>query len=192
MFSKIFILATLFAASAFGAAMPAPSAPYGLTKVDVDHSAGDPIAICKQRGIDVHGPIPGDAVKGSDGGYHFAADSNAFHWVRAQLVEPPKTSKRDLETRNDPANIGIGMFAQDWCNGQGAWFDDVVYGVHNYANINMYSVGISYRGLRNNEHLDFSKLSGNDYCGQYVYSAGYETPVGCFNSQAINCFELWS
>jgi hypothetical protein len=40
----------------------------------------------------------------------------------------------------------------------------------------MFSVGISYRGLRSNEQLDFSRLSGSDWCGQYLYSAGQNTP----------------
>jgi hypothetical protein len=184
MLANILVLVTLFAASAFGAAMPAPDTSNWIQQ----STAGDPIKICKDRGIDVNGPIPSDAVKESDGGYHFAPDSNAFHWVRAQIATAASGSKK----RNDPANIGIGMFAQDWCNGQGAWFDDVIYGNHNYGTTNYFSVGISYRGLRSNEHLDFSKYANGDYCGQYVYSAGYMTPVGCFNSQAINCFELWS
>lgn len=40
----------------------------------------------------------------------------------------------------------------------------------------MFSVGISYRGLRSNEQLDFSRLSGSDWCGTYLYSAGQNTP----------------
>lgn len=64
--------------------------------------------------------------------------------------------------------------------GQAAWVDDVSYNVNYYANTYYYSVGISYRGLRNNEHLDFSILSGSDWCGQYLYSAGYETPGESF------------
>lgn len=41
----------------------------------------------------------------------------------------------------------------------------------------MFSVGISYRGLRGNEQLDFSRRSGNgDLCGQYLYSAQPNTP----------------
>lgn len=61
-------------------------------------------------------------------------------------------------------------------NGQAGWFDNVIYGNNNYVTLNMFSVGISYRGLRSNEQLDFSKLSGNDWCGNYLYSAGQNTP----------------
>jgi len=62
-------------------------------------------------------------------------------------------------------------------NGQAAWFDDVQYGVQHISNnIFMYSVGISYRGLRDNEQLDFSKTNGNDQCATYLYSAGRNTP----------------
>lgn len=39
----------------------------------------------------------------------------------------------------------------------------------------MYSVGISYRGLRNDEQLDFSRKAGNDFCGNYRYSAARNT-----------------
>lgn len=64
-------------------------------------------------------------------------------------------------------------------NGNNVWHDDVQYGVHHISDLNMYSVGISYRGIRDNEHLDFSKFKGSDHCGQYVYSAGRLTPSKC-------------
>ncbi|MCJ1243179.1 hypothetical protein MMC30_000376 [Trapelia coarctata] len=130
--------------------------------------------------------VPGSVANATAAGIDVYG-SKASLWVKAQIdiAAHPILSKRQ-----GYANIGIGMFAQDWCNGQGACFDDVVYGVNSYANLNMYSVGINYRGLRSNEQLDFSQLSGNDWCGRYLYSAGYMTPVGCFNSQAINCFRL--
>lgn len=122
------------------------------------------------------------------GGYSFAANSDALHWVRAQIA---LATSSDLE-KHEWANIGIGMFAQNWCTGHGAWFDNVQYGTHYFDRTNLFTVGISYRGLRNNEHLDFSKLLKNDWCGKYVSSAPRLAPVGCFNTSAINFFKLWN
>ncbi|KAL0631152.1 hypothetical protein Q9L58_009995 [Maublancomyces gigas] len=181
MLSKFFIHAAVLATSVLAVALPAPA----LTPVDMS-SISNPISVCEQRGIDVRGPIPSDA-KPTEGGFTFEADSDAAHWARAQIA---LASSPDLEKRAY-ANIGIGMFAQNLCNGQGAWFDNVQYDVQHVDHVNFYSVGISYRGLRNNEHLDFSRLSGSDWCGTYLYSAGFQTGVGCFNSQTINCFRLW-
>lgn len=184
MLAKVFVYATLFAAGAFGAAVPAADSQF--TPADMS-AAGDALAVCAQRGIDPHGSIPSDANMRSPGTYEFAADSDASHWARAQVA---LASSNELEKRQ-AGNIGIGMWAQDNCSGQGVWVDNVNYNVNYYTATNLFSVGISYRGLRNNEHLDFSKTKGGDFCGTYTYSAGFQTPVGCFNSQLINCFRLW-
>lgn len=181
MLAKFFIHAAVLATSVLAVALPAPA----LTAVDMS-SVGNPIEVCEQRGIDVRGPIPSDA-KPIEGGFTFEADSDSAHWARAQIM---LASSSDIEKRQY-ANIGIGMFAQNFCKGQGAWFDNVQYNVQHIDRVNFYSVGISYRGLRNNEHLDFSRLSGRDWCGRYIFSAGSQTPVGCFNAQTINCFRLW-
>ncbi|KAK5998943.1 hypothetical protein PT974_01327 [Cladobotryum mycophilum] len=179
-FSTI-LLSSFLAATSLAA--PSPS-----TALDSIPSIAD----AKAKGVDVFGPIPNDAVKVKDGHYTAEPGSDAWHWIRAQIDIPNGSHPDDaeIEKRQGPANIGIGMFAQDSCRGQAAWFDDVTYNVNCYNTVNMYSVGISYRGLRNNEQLDFSRLSGNDWCGKYLYTAGKNTPVGCFNSQAINCFRL--
>ncbi|KAK0715083.1 hypothetical protein B0H67DRAFT_634596 [Lasiosphaeris hirsuta] len=79
------------------------------------------------------------------------------------------------------AEVGILAHA---CNGNNVWHDDVQYNAHHISDLTMYSVGISYRSIRDNEHLDFSKFKGSDHCG-------YGITAGCFNSQAINCFRLW-
>lgn len=181
MLVKVLASAALFAVSALGAAVSTPS----IVAIDLN-TIDNPLEACSKRGIDVRGPITADAQP-IEGGFTFEADSDASHWARCQIA---LATSPDLEKR-EYANIGIGMFAKDLCNGQGAWFDDVQYNVQSYATLNLYSVGISFRGLRNNEHLDFSRLSGTDWCATYLYSAGYMTGVGCFNSQAINCFRLW-
>ncbi|TIC97879.1 hypothetical protein CH35J_007559 [Colletotrichum higginsianum] len=155
------------------------------------------IANATALGVDVYGQIPADAVRVSDGSYTAEPGSQAWAWIRAQ-IDLPNT----LETRNEienraalekrqAANIGIGMFSQDWCQGKAAWFDNAGYNIHHISHDNMFSVGISYRGLRSNEQLDFSKFANNDLCGKYVFTAGQNTPVGCFNSQLINCFHLF-
>ncbi|KAL0634115.1 hypothetical protein Q9L58_006994 [Maublancomyces gigas] len=180
MLAKSILSTALLLATALSAAAQ------GLTAVDIT-MIDDPYEICADREIDIYGPIPADAIP-IQGGYSFDANSDALHWVRAQIA---LATSSDLEKR-EWANIGIGMFAQNWCTGQGSWFDNVEYGTHYVDHTNMFAVGISYRGLRDNEHLDFSRLAGSDWCGKYVFSAGRLTPVGCFNCQAINCFELWN
>jgi len=133
-------------------------------------AAEDIFAKCKEAGVDPYGKIPDDyeVHNKTTNSYHFGAGSNAALWAEAQAY----TDERKHGKRQGPANIGIGMWAQDGCSGEGYWFDNVNYNVNHYATINLYSVLIKYRGLRNNEHLDFSRLSGNDWCGQYLYSAG--------------------
>lgn len=189
MLAKVFVYASLVATCVLGAgpsaaATATPSTP-SLVPVNIT-SVSNPFEICTLRGIDIRGPIPSDAEP-IEGGFSFSADSDAAHWTRAQIA---LASSSDIKQR-DFANIGIGMFAQNWCTGQGAWFDNVQYDVQHAAHLFLYSVGISYRGIRNNEHLDFSRLSNGDWCGQYRYSAGPNTQVGCFNSEAITCFRLW-
>lgn len=183
------------------------------------------IARAVARGIDVYGSIPSDAVKIADGHYTAEPGTKAWDWIRAQIDRQP--GEVDGNKKREYANIGIGMFAQDWCtvfslnhsalsllllimgigNGQAAWFDNVQYDAQHYDTVNHFSVGISYRGLRSNEQLDFSGRNGGDWCGTYLYSAGQNTGsefnccprqekiltwyvAGCFNSQAINCFSL--
>lgn len=141
-------------------------------------------AKCHEASVDPYGKIPDDyfAYDKATGGYHFKSGTNAALWAAAQVY----THEQEHEQSQAPAYIGIGMWEQDNCAGAGVWFDNVNYGVNCYGTTFLYSVSIKYRGLRDNEHLDFSKQSGNDYCGQYLYSAGkvscshddLELPVG--------------
>lgn len=135
-------------------------------------AADDIFAKCKEAGVDPYGQIPGDytSYDKTTHTYHFSAGSKCALWAAAQVYTDDK--KHEKRQGSGPANIGIGMWAQDNCAGEGVWVDDVNYNVNTYATLNLYSVLIKYRGLRNNEHLDFSRLSGNDWCGQYLYSAG--------------------
>lgn len=167
-------LTTLLAVGAgMATAIPTAINEAGLAARDVDI-----LTKCKDAGIDVYGPIPKDydSYDPKSKGYHFNAGSKAALWAAAQAY----TNDSEHEKRQGPANIGIGMWAQDGCAGQGSWFDDVTYNVNSYATTNYYSVLIKYRGLRSNEHLDFSRLSGNDWCGKYLYSAGQVS----YNSKA--------
>ncbi|OBR10914.1 Amidohydrolase [Colletotrichum higginsianum IMI 349063] len=182
-FSTLFLSTALMAAGSVLGAPPAPLAE----RTPVAESIVNATAL----GIDVYGAIPEDAVKVADGHYTAEPGTNAWAWIRAQIDLPDTAHTRSENEKRQWANIGIGMFAQDWCNGQSSWFDNVQYNVHHVDAVNMFSVGISYRGLRGNEQLDFSRRSGNgDLCGQYLYSAQPNTPIGCFNSQLINCFNL--
>lgn len=182
MLAKVFVYATVLAAGVIGAALPASN---GLVAMDLN-AINNPLEVCEERGIDVLGPIPSDAVP-IEGGFEFADDSDASHWARAQvaIATSPDLKKREF------ANIGIGMFSSEGCTGRGAWFDNVQYTVQHATNVDLFSVGISYRAMANGEHLDFSKLgAGGDWCGTFLYSAGANTPIGCFKSQAINCFNF--
>ncbi|KAF9871152.1 hypothetical protein CkaCkLH20_11321 [Colletotrichum karsti] len=181
-FSAFILSASLMAA---GTILAAPS-PI-VERAEVAESITNATAM----GVDVYGTIPDDAVKVADGHYSAEPGSKAWAWIRAQIdLGNSEETRSEIEKRQEWANIGIGMFAQDGCTGQAGWFDNVIYGNQHVVNLNMFSVGISYRGLRSNEQLDFSRLSGSDWCGKYLYSAGKNTPIGCFNSQAINCFRL--
>jgi hypothetical protein len=98
--------------------------------------------------------------------------------------------------------------------GQGNYFDNVNYGTNNYATTNYYSFNIKYRGLRNGEQLDLSRLRGNDWCGTFVATVARNaqrksqdvspgsprgicadnfcvTTAGCGAAGPINCFRLW-
>ncbi|EQB54058.1 amidohydrolase [Colletotrichum gloeosporioides Cg-14] len=181
-FSAFIISVGLMAA---GSVLAAPNLAIERTPV------AESIANATAMGVDVYGVIPDDAVKVTEDQYTAEPGTKAWAWIRAQ-IDLPNTdeTRRQIEKRQGWANIGIGMFSQDWCNDQAGWVDNVIYGYNCYVDSNMYSVGISYRGLRSNEQLDFSRLSGNDWCRTYLHSAGHNTPTGCFNSQAINCFRL--
>jgi len=182
-FSTLICLAGLGAH--FALAVPAPS-----PDVTLAHGANTTsIEDCKKAGVDPYGPIPTDYDSNDNGKYFFSPGSKASLWARAQVdLEGTPHAKRQ---GSGPANIGIGCWAQDWCTGQGVWVDDVNYNVDYYTTFYCYSVGISYRGLRSNEQLDFSVLSGSNWCGTYIYSAAPYTPVGCWNSQALTCWRLW-
>ncbi|PFH62179.1 hypothetical protein XA68_14720 [Ophiocordyceps unilateralis] len=138
-------------------------------------------------GIDVYGPIPADATKVEEGHYTAEPGTKAWAWIRAQIdLEPGQGPQR----RQIFANIGIGMFIGDQCTGQSAWFENILYDYNYTSQVNMFSVGISYRTLRENERLDFSRWDGSNLCGTYLYTVPSSTPVGCFNSQMINCFRV--
>ncbi|WQF82339.1 hypothetical protein CDEST_07353 [Colletotrichum destructivum] len=176
---------------ACGSVLGAPGAVAGRSPV------AESIANATALGVDVYGQIPADAVRVSDGSHTAEPGSQAWAWIRAQ-IDLPNT----LETRNEienraalekrqAANIGIGMFSQDWCKshfdtgqGKAAWFDNAGYNIHHISHDNMFSVGISYRGLRSNEQLDFSKFANNDLCGN-TSSPLDKTP------RLINCFHLF-
>ncbi|KAG7105045.1 Ribosome biogenesis protein nsa2 like [Verticillium longisporum] len=99
-----------------------------------------------------------------------------------------EVTEEQLQKRQGWANIGIGMWAQDNCQGQASYFDNVQYNVNHYGTINHYSFGIRYRGLRNGEQLDVSRLNGGDWCGTYVATIARNSGTGCGHVGPINCF----
>lgn len=180
MLAKVFVLASLFAASTLAAAVP--------TVTDATHDLvdmNDAIAIAEQRGIDVHGPIPSDATP-IDGGFAFEADSEAAYWVRAQTALASSTTlgKREF------TNIGVGMFTGSGCSGNGVFIGNVVFFQQNVAPqyFQYFSYSVSGRQPTSNEALDFSLRSGDDLCA--IYKNSYRPAPGCYNLGPISCFRI--
>lgn len=132
---------------------PAPLAESELIAVSINSSSI--LEDCKTAGIDPHAAIPTDYTKYENGTYHFKKGSKASEWTQAQLELDPSAEELNKRTFT---NIGIGMWTQDLCKGEGVWAGNVQYSVNSYVTGSYYSVGIRYRGIRNNERLDFSKL----------------------------------
>lgn len=178
------LLSALFATAALSAAVPASlstTTPFTIAPLDLDAA----YALAESLGVDPTGPIPSDAVA-FPGGYTFEADSPAALWTRLQLA--PRSAS--LAPRQS-ASIGIGMWTGQNCNGSGMWVDNVTYGAKTAQPGHFISVGISYRGLGQGEHLDFSRYAALNYCSIYVYSAAQFTGIGCWNGPDVTCFELW-
>ncbi|KAI5805462.1 hypothetical protein DFH27DRAFT_523956 [Peziza echinospora] len=164
------------------------ASPVALAKEEFINSA---LADAEALGVDVNGPIPNDYTKydPAEGRYEFAEGTKAAAWVRGQIAI---SERPDLDKRQG-TSIGIGMWGGDWCTGGGVYWNDVIYNVAYVTPDLMYSTGISRRGLRANEHLDYSRSNGKgDLCGIYDHSAKPPVGVGsCWNTFVINCFRLW-
>jgi hypothetical protein len=172
-------------------------------------------------GIDIYGEIPSDYLHKNGSAYHFAPGSNASIWVRAQIDKPwsppnstlserqvgsvshppfsssPPSYPINLLTASLPqyaySGLAIGVWGDYACQGYGTWIDNVEYIIDDYATpyAGFYSTAIAYRAMYSWEHLDYSTWNGISYCGDYLYSAGYETPPGCWSSMQFYCFRLW-
>jgi hypothetical protein len=104
------------------------------------------------------------------------------------LLTKPRPQYMDIYS-----GLAIGMWEGDKCEGYGAWTDNVEYNIENNweGPPGGLSTGIAERSMHSNEHLDYSTWNGNNFCGQYLYSAGYETPPGCWSSMNFYCYRLW-
>ncbi|KAK4225431.1 hypothetical protein QBC38DRAFT_264494 [Podospora fimiseda] len=190
-FSAAFVPLALFAGSALASPVEVPAATIEThDSVEIPESVKNATAL----GIDLYGKVPSDAVRVDD---HWTAEEGtlANAYFRAQIDLPAYEEQLEAAgvklKRQNWANIGIGLWAQDNCQGQATYFDNVQYGWHHVSNINNFAVGISYRGLRRGEHLDFSRLRGSDRCGEYVTNILGPTGTGCGHIPATNCFRLW-
>ncbi|KJZ71490.1 hypothetical protein HIM_09129 [Hirsutella minnesotensis 3608] len=166
--------------SVLAAASYVPHAPRAVTAESIVNATA--------LGVDVFGPIPNDAVKLGEGHYQAEPGTKAWAWIRAQADLPVDESQP--EKRQQYANMGVGLYIGDLCTGQAVWWDNIFYGYRYWSTVNMFSVGIRSRSLRSNEKIDFSRGDGVDYCATYLYTIASGTPVGCFNSQLVNCFRL--
>ncbi|ROT38217.1 hypothetical protein SODALDRAFT_296784 [Sodiomyces alkalinus F11] len=172
----------------------APLAARDVVSFTVEKTASGEIesfANATALGVDIFGDIPDDGVREGD---HVTAEpgTKAWAWIRAQIdIDWDTVPTEQLEKRQGWANIGIGMWAQDNCQGHAAYWDNVQYNVHHYDTINYFSIGIRHRGLRSGEQLDVSRLSGSDWCGHYVNTIASPSGTGCGHVGPINCFRLW-
>lgn len=170
MLSKVFLYATLFAASALGATS----------------AVRDAVALAQQRGIDVHGPIPADATPVA-GGFSFEADSDAAFWVRAQagLDNSAELDKRFF------SGMKLGFFTGFGCSGSGLFINDVQFDHQNVAPANFLynSASISGRRIFPQEQLDFSTRNGDDLCAFYESSLR-DTGEGCYDRAGFSCVRL--
>lgn len=173
MLSKVLTYATFFAASALG-----------VTAAAVNF--GDVVTLARQRGIDVHGPIPADATPIA-GGFSFKADSDAAYWVRAQATVE---NSGDLEKRTF-SGMGIGFFTGFGCTGDGKFINDIQYDHQNVAPANFLynSVSIGGRSISPQEQLDFSTRDDNDLCAFYQSSLR-DTGIGCYEQSGFSCVRL--
>ncbi|KAH6954106.1 hypothetical protein EDB81DRAFT_932378 [Dactylonectria macrodidyma] len=145
-------------------------------------------------GVDIFGPIPSDARRVDD---HWEADpgTKALAWIRAQADIDwdalPQEKRDEIEKRqgSGAANINLSVWTGDNCKGGVVYWDNVSYNVNYWNNNNLYSIGISLRSIRDNEHLDLSRLKNGDACGQFVLRVG--SGQGCLTTNVYNCFRLW-
>lgn len=166
---------SLLLASAFSASVPF-SAPVDLTSA---------LTLASKLGIDPSGPPPSDAIP-VPGGFTFTADSDAAHWVRAQLSLPPAT----LAAR-ESSGMKVGIFVGSNCQGGGRYAENVDYNQQNVGDVNAeyHSILMATRQIRVNEQLDLSLRSGSDLCAVFKGSVtGRGT--GCFNQVPYSCFRL--
>ncbi|KAL2752937.1 hypothetical protein ACRALDRAFT_1072726 [Sodiomyces alcalophilus JCM 7366] len=144
-------------------------------------------------GVDIFGEIPDDGVREGD---KVLAEpgSKAWAWIRAQIDidwnNVPEEQKARAEKRQFWANIGVGMWTMDHCQGVAAYWDNAQYGLHHWDDMNFYSIGIYHRDLRNSEQLDVSRWANGDWCGRYMGTIGGEG-IGCAHVGPINCFHLF-
>lgn len=146
-------------------------------------SPTDTLSILVSRGIDPSGPIPSDATPLPNGGFSFAADSDASHWARAQAL-----------VKRGSSGLSITLWGDGHCGGPGAFFGNVQYGNSNVGERDFYlSVQYSGRALLDNEQMDLSKLvpNGSDKCARYVRTLGPRTPPGCYaDGNSYSCMRL--
>jgi hypothetical protein len=107
--------------SALAAATPAPLPANPAITFTVTRDAQGEIESFKNAtamGVDIFGPIPDDGVRLAD---RVVADpgTKAWAWMRAQVdidwASMPEEQYKSVQKRQGPANIGIGMWAQDNC-----------------------------------------------------------------------------
>ncbi|KAH7309656.1 hypothetical protein B0I35DRAFT_463615 [Stachybotrys elegans] len=144
-------------------------------------------------GVDIFGPIPSDARRVDD---HWEADPGtpAWAWIRAQLdIDWDTVDEENLAKRQGSGNafVNLSVWTGDGCTGGVVYHDDVNYNVNYPNNNNLFSMGLSRRAIRSNEHLDISRFRNGQACGQFV-SRLAGSGLGCWGSLPVyNCFRLW-
>ncbi|KAI9148925.1 hypothetical protein HJFPF1_10969 [Paramyrothecium foliicola] len=145
-------------------------------------------------GIDIYGPMPTDA-KLVNGNWEAEVGSKAHAWIRAQIDidwdSLPEEALQKVEKRqgSGPAQIDFTQWTGDNCQGNVITINNANYNVNYLTGDNLFSVGISRRTIRNNEHLDLSRRSGGNACGQFVIRV--LGGPGCLTTNVYNCMRFW-
>ena len=134
----------------------------------------------------------------------FLASSTLSYSIPTSTTPPSNAT--DIKSRSMPMDItmGITVYADRDCKGNGHIFDDIKYGKNNEIvrgnQGNLYGARSYHlsRGLLPGEQLDWSRPGtphdlASHNCANYYQSTAGEQPEGCNNFDVkVSCFNLWS
>ncbi|KAK4183901.1 hypothetical protein QBC35DRAFT_418001 [Podospora australis] len=199
----LFTSALIVSAAAFAIAAPAASEltviqPTPIHLLLAPGEVPESVVNATALGIDIWGDLPDDAVKIAEHQWDIPEGTKAAAWLRAQsdleLYESALEARgyqAHLARRQGSAEIGLGLWTGNNCNGRGFYTDNAYYGTfYLNGNVNHFSLNVARRGLRRGEYLDLLRNSGSDWCGGYIITFTGDAPTGCFPVTSVVCFRL--